>query len=319
MYCTNSSPTMSSNIVAFNTKGIYRASGGLVLRNNCVYSNTAYNYLGSGLSAGPTDISVDPLFVNRPLDLHILPVSPCRDTGDDASIISGWVDMDGEARIQGAHVDIGADELWQTSLIWPKLSVDGSSADFGGVVVTAVFDGFFYVESKDRACGMRVVPTSGAGPQVGTIVRLIGTVRTNTDAERYLEATKVTPEGTGALAPLTMRIPRVGGQGWYTGAFPGIGQAGVEGGVGLNTIGLFVRTFGTVVNAESGFVTIAETITQGAPVSVMTLALPKGVPEPSPGSFVTVTGISSCAKSGNTIHPILLVPDASSITLAARS
>ena len=44
--------TFSNNIVAFNFSGIFRYSGSVTLRNNCVYGNTAYNY--SGLAADPT-------------------------------------------------------------------------------------------------------------------------------------------------------------------------------------------------------------------------------------------------------------------------
>ena len=114
IYCyAFSSPTISNTVVAFNSSGILwtgTGSGTLTLRNNCVFGNTSYDY--SGLSAGTGDISADPLFVDRQAgDYHLLPGSPCIDAGDDAAVLPGSLDLDGGPRIQGAHVDIGADEF----------------------------------------------------------------------------------------------------------------------------------------------------------------------------------------------------------------
>jgi len=103
--------SISNCIVAFNSSGVYRQSPGTpVLRNNCVYGNTSYNY-SSGLSPGAGDISLDPTFVDRAGgDYHLQVSSPCIDAGYDSVVQPGWVDMDGDPRIYGSHVDIGADE-----------------------------------------------------------------------------------------------------------------------------------------------------------------------------------------------------------------
>ena len=103
-------PTIINNIVAFNSSGI---TGGYAahpsLRYNNVYGNTIYDY--GGLSAGEGDISEDPLFVDQSAgNFHLTRESPCIDVGDDNAVNPGWVDMDGELRIQGERVDIGADE-----------------------------------------------------------------------------------------------------------------------------------------------------------------------------------------------------------------
>lgn len=101
-----------NNIVAFNSSGIYATQyyGVQTLKNNNVYGNTKHNY--SIVSPGPGDISVDPLFVDRANgDYHLQLTSACIDAGYDGAIQAGWVDIDGEARIMGAHVDIGADEV----------------------------------------------------------------------------------------------------------------------------------------------------------------------------------------------------------------
>ncbi len=101
---------MSNNLVAFNSSGICRSGGTPTLRNNCVYNPDGANY--SGLDAGLGDILADPNLLATPYgEVHLTADSPCRDAGLDAAVEAGWVDMDGQARIQGMHVDIGADEF----------------------------------------------------------------------------------------------------------------------------------------------------------------------------------------------------------------
>ncbi|MEN6582011.1 MAG: NosD domain-containing protein, partial [Armatimonadota bacterium] len=71
--CSSSDSVISHNIVAFNTKGISNNSGVPILSHNCVYGNFT-NY--SGVNAGSTDISEDPLLENWQYGkLHIQPGS----------------------------------------------------------------------------------------------------------------------------------------------------------------------------------------------------------------------------------------------------
>ena len=104
------------------------------MRNNCVYNPDGANY--SGLSAGMGDIQVDPKLVAvRYGQLHIQPDSPCVDAGYDAAVQLEWVDMDGQPRIQGAHVDIGADEsdgtAWTFAPTVVRVSATGNDANDG--------------------------------------------------------------------------------------------------------------------------------------------------------------------------------------------
>jgi hypothetical protein len=104
---------IANTIIAFNSSGIYTTTTGVpLLRNNCVYGNAAYNYSGVADPTGTHgNISVDPRLANVPYgEVHLQPGSPCEDTGDDSLVHAGWQDMDGQPRIAGAHVDIGADE-----------------------------------------------------------------------------------------------------------------------------------------------------------------------------------------------------------------
>ena len=113
IYCADSSPTIVNTLVAFNSSGIHRyGTGTPSLRYNCVYGNVAHNYSGTTDPTGTDgNISTDPqLLAANNGDVHLKAGSPCMDAGDDAVVRPGWVDMDGEPRIQGTHVDIGADE-----------------------------------------------------------------------------------------------------------------------------------------------------------------------------------------------------------------
>lgn len=97
---------MYNTIVAFNSGGGVRSSRqGYILRNNCIWGNTPYNFEGSfDYSIG--NISEDPMVVAG----HLLPGSPCINRGYNGAV-SVDTDIDGETRIADGTVDIGADEF----------------------------------------------------------------------------------------------------------------------------------------------------------------------------------------------------------------
>lgn len=62
-------------------------------------------------SDGGGNIDQDPCFVDDDAnDFHIGPNSPCIDAGDPNGYYGGQTDIDGEPRVQGTYVDMGADE-----------------------------------------------------------------------------------------------------------------------------------------------------------------------------------------------------------------
>jgi parallel beta-helix repeat protein len=99
-----------NTLIAFNTSGIYYSAGApYTFHHNCVWGNDAYNYSGIPDPTGTDgNISTDPLMIA----CHLLPGSPCIDAGDNGAVGSDWTDFDGEPRIGGSQVDIGADEFY---------------------------------------------------------------------------------------------------------------------------------------------------------------------------------------------------------------
>ncbi|UCC32351.1 MAG: right-handed parallel beta-helix repeat-containing protein, partial [Phycisphaerales bacterium] len=133
-----SSPIIANTIVAFNSSyGIVRDTGTPTLRHNCVYGNAEYDYYGLTDPTGTHgNISADPRLADPAYgNVHIQPDSPCVDAGSNADT-SGDLDIDGEPRIQGGTVDIGADESDGT--VWPagpyvlvRVSPTGNDANDG--------------------------------------------------------------------------------------------------------------------------------------------------------------------------------------------
>jgi hypothetical protein len=112
--------SMSNTVVAFNARGVVvEDAGPAVLLNNCVWGNTIVDYDGVADPTGTMgNISIDPLLGDyRYGSTHLQPDSPCVDAGTYTGVDPAWTDVDGEARVQGEGVDIGADE--SSGAAWP--------------------------------------------------------------------------------------------------------------------------------------------------------------------------------------------------------
>lgn len=104
----DSTLTVHNNIIAFNHWGI--SGVGAAKSGNCIFGNSMEDFHEPGASLGPEDFAADPLLVSVEYgDYHILPGSPCRDGGEDPAGLME-LDIDGQDRVQGAAVDVGADE-----------------------------------------------------------------------------------------------------------------------------------------------------------------------------------------------------------------
>jgi hypothetical protein len=151
VYWSNTTPTIVNNLIAYNSIGLHQYVFGMTsydIRANCVYGNQTQNdaldYVGlAALTGTDGNISADPLIVDyRSGKLHLQPGSPCIDAGLSAAIDPDWTDdIDGQDRIQGDSVDIGADEsdgtLWDTAHPIVRVKPDGNDAWNGQSWATA--------------------------------------------------------------------------------------------------------------------------------------------------------------------------------------
>ena len=139
----NYAPKIQNNLVAFNTWGLEQLGDEYAptIKNNCVYGNALQgkktDYQGIADQTGLNgNISADPKLENYHFgQVHLQPDSPCIDAGSNDIVEAGWRDIDGQDRIQGSAVDIGADESngtsWNFSVPIIHVRPDGSDAANG--------------------------------------------------------------------------------------------------------------------------------------------------------------------------------------------
>lgn len=123
--CTGSggAVTIRNNAIVYNggfgvsNNGLSPDVSNCIIRGNALGDlygcSAAYSCFDNG-AGGEGNIADDPLFVYSDPDSynsHLDPLSPCVDAGDDTEVGAGETDIDGDARIDGDHVDIGADEF----------------------------------------------------------------------------------------------------------------------------------------------------------------------------------------------------------------
>lgn len=109
----------------------------------------------------------------------------------------------------------------------------------------------------------------------------------------------------------------LGGGDWYYDAQTGAGQQGIKDGRGLNNIGLFVRTWGRVtsVGANHFYIDDGSALESGLGNPGVRVEVPAGASMPLEGSYVTVSGASSCYKVGEEVYPCIRVGEESGITV----
>ena len=171
------------------------------------------------------------------------------------------------------------------------------------VVTAAPATNLFYIEAEDRSCGISVYKSSH-GVTAGNVVNVQGTVSTNTSGERFINATNITPiEGETIIRPLLMSNARIGGDDCHYDPVTNSGQKGIAGAIGVNNIGLYITTTGSVTFRDSTYFYIDDgsnvqdnSTHSGAKVLGM-VPVAEGV-DPV-GKYVIVTGVSSCFKGAS--------------------
>ena len=184
-------------------------------------------------------------------------------------------------------------------------------------IVSAAWTDVFYIEADDMSSGIRVEKAAHGLTDENVRANVVGTLKTNSDGERYIQASTAGPAGSGSVGPLGMPNRSLGGGDFaYDPGPPEIGQQGVTGGTGLNNIGLLVQIWGRVTEIEAVDPPAVPTwfkIDDGSGVNVKCV-VPDEVTIDSDWDYVVVTGISSCEKIGDDLYRLIRVREESDIT-----
>jgi hypothetical protein len=132
---------------------------------------------------GGGNIDQDPCFVDDDAnDFHIGPNSPCIDAGDPNGSYSGQTDIDGEPRVQGTYVDMGADEArrvhnvdkdkWYVTI---QAAIDDSNDGNDIVVYAGTYEET--VDYKGKAITVRSTDPNDANVVAATIIDGNGALR----------------------------------------------------------------------------------------------------------------------------------------------
>jgi len=217
---------------------------------------------------------------------------------DNAGNQSGWSsDYYGISVVENGPVTVGAAKKLSFGERAPSVGLDAK-------IITAVFwhfDGdyyvldYIYVEDQDRSAGIRVYPLVwGDWVLPGSIVDVGGVINMTADYEKYITNATTVYLDSDEPKSVGMANRSLGGSDWFWDESTGAGQKGVSGGVGLNNIGLLVRTAGWVifVDRENQIYYIDD----GSARSEADIVAVDDWNRPNidPGQFVTLTGISSC-------------------------
>ena len=187
-----------------------------------------------------------------------------------------------------------------------KQSADSSTITLTGKVITYASNDFFYIEEDNRNTGI-MVQMRAHGLSVGMRADVSGTMKTNANTERYILASSAVqtaaPNSNGAVLPVGMNNYAIGGGDW-TAVGTG-GQKATTGSIGLNNIGLLVKTWGAYQPIDATTFTVDD----GAGRFVK-CTVPPGTFLSSEWQYVSVIGISSmCMVSSEVYLPNILVSD----------
>jgi hypothetical protein len=227
---TNCYPVLKNctivNNYSFHGEGISTISGGQATLSNCIvwgnqetqiYGNTVITYSDiQGGYTGKGNINVDPLLSD---DSGLTMNSPCINAGDANYIPEpNEKDIDGEARVAGTRIDMGADEVQGVPIL--KISgyvKDTSGAALSGVAITATngggstaSDASGYYELTEVYNWSGTITAALSGYSFAESPRSYSNIRTdqnNADfTGTFTRVKKVNPDGTGTYATIQSAI-----------------------------------------------------------------------------------------------------------------
>lgn len=176
-----------------------------------------------------------------------------------------------------------------------------------------IFGSSIYVQDKspEGACGIKMdfgtetVPTLPLGKEL-EFEAYIDTV----NGERVLVQPTIhgfAPGDPDPPEPLGLCNRSVGGGDFYYDSGTGAGQKGVEGGYGLNNVGLLVKTWGRVVERDTAVLAKWIKINDGSTAVVKVIA-PASVTMTLPGPLTYVmsaTGLCGTEQDGSVLRPVV--------------
>lgn len=172
-------------------------------------------------------------------------------------------------------------------------------------VITFVGDDF-YVAEPDNSAGLKLKFVGFPPPEFalpGDQIGFEGMIYTENDERVVLITDPPYTMQPAAQRPLGMPIKSIGGGDWNWNSINHTGQKGVVGGVGLNNVGLLVRTAGKFFYVNDTMFMLDDG--SGA---VITCVVPPGQVFLEPWwETVMVTGVCSTEKIGEELHRVLRV------------
>ncbi|MBI2844427.1 MAG: hypothetical protein HYX78_13605 [Armatimonadetes bacterium] len=185
-----------------------------------------------------------------------------------------------------------------TTVAEAKSLSDQGLCSLDSLGVSAAFGDIFYVQTDDRSSGIAVYGP-GSVPPTGLRTNVLGVIRTNSDGERYIEASAVEPVDEDVMTqPLGMNNRAIGGGDLFFDPITESGQMGVTDGSGLNNIGLLVRTAGRIVDVEDDVSPTWFRIDDGSGRSIKCLATADVSIDPTwLDRMAVVTGVSSMERN----------------------
>ncbi|MCL5103979.1 MAG: S8 family serine peptidase [Armatimonadetes bacterium] len=229
---------------------------------------------------------------------------------DNAGNWSGYLgDWLGTTYVEHGGIGIGAAKQL------PFQQEAGPSVGLSGLVLTNAYGWpytMFYVEQQGHVAGIRVEPLSQISwGYPGAFVQIGGRMSTTADHEKYIANATIFPTGDGleGYPPVYLSNKRLGGGDYHWNWDTFAGQQGVLGGVGLNNIGLWVRTTGHVAGiSEDRYTYWINDLSISNSMYTSIQVIDENRPILQVGNYVIVTGALSCGWDGEFLHPVIHVP-----------
>lgn len=183
---------------------------------------------------------------------------------------------------------------------WKALG-DGERGRLVEAEVTVDVGADFYVGEVNRSAGIRVAKVdTGVALAPGSRVTIVGSIETNANGERYIDASNIDIQaGSATIEPLGLAARALGGGNWQYDSSTGAGQRGVKNGNGVNNVGLLVHVWGVPVLTSSSD---SFMIDDGSGASVK-VQLPSGQTHSwnsgNVPAFVSVKGASGLVKNAD--------------------